>query len=217
MNIPILVSVMILAFGWTARAEEFVPDGKATADSALREFLPTEGWSRASMRTLLGRVLADQKIDEAEREILRELQAGGVLVGFSDGTEVQVSHPEDEARRQLLLICEPTDFNSLWKTGPEGAQTMVEIATLAPITRERIVKSAANHLYAAWNKSHLTNGYDPLREEIGEVYRDMKAAGGETLTEGALILHEAMSLIDKMTRDSVPKHLYEWLAEPRNP
>ncbi|MEY4270206.1 MAG: hypothetical protein RLZZ58_1422 [Pseudomonadota bacterium] len=167
-------------------------------------------------------VMADGKIDAAERDLLGELTnsqfrsitvtpEGAVLKPPATPPKV-ISYPVSGNAKRVLLdtLNPPADLAREWDGGAAGWNNIIRAYAQSATEEVRVVNFVAGKLGQQWELSNLANGYKPLRDVIGQRYGFSNSAGSNA-DVGRAILYKAMNQVDRNAADAVPDFLYNWV------
>lgn len=216
------LSCLMLAVLFAAPAHAAI-DGKVAglnettfvALSAVKKRNPGSLTERDAQE-LAAAIMADQVVDNAERDLLEEMtqsQFRNITVRpVEDATRAVMTFPVvGNAKRVLRGVLNPElDLDAAWSKGASG---WIEVITEFKRNGEqetRVIAYVERKLAEQWDASISSNGYKPIRDMIGKLYGYSNSAGADTNT-GRTILHRAMEQLDRNTSDGVPDFFYNWI------
>lgn len=166
-------------------------------------------------RELAAAIMADQAVDDAERDLLEEMTQSmfrSITVTLAGDTARSVrTYPSSgNAKRSLQgVLNPPLDFEAAWTKGASGWMEMCIEFKKGAQQEAGVVGFVEGKLAEQWEASNLGNGYKPIRDLIGKLYGYSNAAEADAKT-GRTILYRAMNQLDRSASDAVPDFLYNW-------
>ena len=171
--------------------------------------------TQRDMQELATAIMADQVVDDAERDLLEEMTQSQfrniTVTPVGDTTRLVKTYPASgNAKKVLLSVINPQlDLGAAWTRGADGWKDISLAFTKSPDQEAGVVAYVEGKLAEQWEVSNLGNGYKPIRDMIGKLYGYSNAAGADTKT-GRTILYRAMNQLDRNASDAVPDFLYNW-------
>lgn len=216
------VSCLVVAVLLTAPAYAAV-DGKVaglneatfTALSTVKQRNPGSLTERDA-RELAAAIMADQVVDDSERDLLEEMTQSQfrnitVTPTGDPSRSVRTFPTVGNAKKLLQGVLNPQlDLDGAWTQGASGWKDMCIEYQKGPAQEARVVGFVQGKLAEQWEASNLGNGYKPIRDMIGKLYGYSNSAGADTKT-GRTILYRAMDQLDRSASDGVPDFLYNWI------
>lgn len=167
------------------------------------------------MQELATAIMADQVVDDAERDLLEEMtqsQFRSITVTPAGDTARSVrTYPTAGNAKKLLqgVLDPPLDLDAAWSQGGSGWMSICNEFKKGAQQEAGVAGYVEGKLAEQWEASNMSNGYKPLRDLIGKLYGYSNSAGGDTNT-GRKILYRAMNQLDRSAKDGVPDFLYNW-------
>lgn len=97
-------------------------------------------------------------------------------------------------------------LRGLWNAGASGMQALADIYRNSGV--QEVLSFMMNKLETAWDNSSWSNGYQGMRDLMGEMWDAAVAAGGEAMA----FVHDIISHFDRhYAGDYVPDFLYSWM------
>lgn len=166
-------------------------------------------------------ILKDNKVDEAEADLLQEIMGGGGNIdvsakkesGFSP-SDIQFNKTASAGAKKILESIKPLDdkdIAALWNGGPAGFAKLVDAYSTSSQNAEKITKFIGDEVLKTWDKSSLGNGYAPLRSLISSSTDNLGKLQGTQNEQGRKMLHGGMAQADKKVNDAIPDFLYNWI------
>ncbi len=107
---------------------------------------------------------------------------------------------------------EPSD--SFWGLSLSSMRQLVQVYEQDPKKRDGIEEFVAIKFKPSWDKSSISNGYKPLRENLAARYSvAKKGLTGTELTTLKRIYFGGLKRLDTYNHDQVPDFIYNWLEE----
>jgi hypothetical protein len=161
----------------------------------------------------------DGKVDDIETDLVREMTQSmfrSITItpagAAADSTDKIISYPVSGNAKKVLLyiINPPLDFAAQWAKPDRGWNLLVTDYKISPERKAAVLAFVTEELAKKWEVSNMGNGYKPLRDEIGKLYGHSNSLGADT-DAGRTLLYDAMNMVDRNAKDSVPDFLYNWV------
>jgi len=216
-QVACLAAVFLLAAPAYAAIDGKVAGLNETAFAALSTIKKRNPGSltQVSAKELATAIMADQVVDDAERDLLEEMTQSQfrniTVTPVGDTTRLVKTFPSvGNAKKVLRDVLNPElDLDAAWTQGAGGWRDMSLAFNKSLDQETRVVAFVQGKLAEQWEVSNLGNGYKPIRDMIGKLYGYSNAAGADTKT-GRTILYRAMNQLDRNASDAVPDFLYNW-------
>jgi hypothetical protein len=184
--------------------------------------------TEANAMELRTAIMADGKIDIAERDLLREMTQSqfrsinvtvdgakwSTLMDLAlvPATSKVATYPVSGNAKRVLqdVLDPPVDLAREWAGGSAGWNAIVRAYAKSPVEESRVINFVAGKFAEQWELSNMANGYKPLRDEIGKRYGFSNSAGGDAKA-GSTVIYKAMNQVDRNAKDAVPDFLYNWV------
>ncbi len=174
--------------------------------------------TQANAEELKLAILKDNKIDDAERDLLEEMTQSQfrsitVTIANAKPTDAKiVSYPVSGNAKKVLqdVLNPPADLAAEWGNGVAGWNIIVREYKKSAVEEVRVVNFVAGKLALQWEQSNMKNGYKPLRDEIAKRYGYSNSASADA-NSGRTLLYKAMNQVDRNAKDAVPDFLYNWV------
>lgn len=167
-------------------------------------------------------VMADGKLDAAERDLLDELtsdrtraitviKAGSaqppvtVMFGSSSGQSKQIHRD---------TIYPSVDFAKAWNDGEQGWKIFAVEFAKGGFNESRATAFVMGQLGKAWKESSVPNAYKPFRDTITRLHGYSAAQKGSGVKDGKQLMYKSAAMVDWQEYDRIPDFLYNWLKQP---
>jgi hypothetical protein len=202
------------------------PDGKVTGLNvdtysvlqAIKKRNPG-AFTENSANELATAIRKDSRIDDIETDLLREMTQSmfrSITItpagAASDSTDKIITYPVSGNAKKVLLyvINPPLDFAAEWAKPDRGWNLLVTDYKISPERKAAVLAFVTEEMAKKWEVSNMGNGYKPLRDEIAKLYGQSNSLGADT-NAGRTLLYDAMNMVDRNAKDSVPDFLYNWV------
>lgn len=183
--------------------------------------------SAQAARNLQSAILKDNKIDDAERDLLNEITRG-------NGGEINISgqksasfNPQDlkfknNFSSDAVNILKNTnvaqgsnaELESIWRNSANPIRELTRIYSGSPAGKEQVTNFLASKANDAWDRSSIGNGYGPMRDMISSAYGQVNQLSGSENEQGRWMLFDAIKKVDTNPNGSdgaIPNMLYNWI------
>lgn len=213
-----LILVGLLSSPLWAKCDGIVAEVNNAVFDALKLIRQSNSGSLTAVKAerLREAILADQKVDDPERDLLEELVSSQFrsikVTGLDSPTETIMLYPcSGTARKTLQLVLNPPlALETAWSQGLPGWNQIVQSSTKSSGEEARVLEFVEAKLREAWGTSDQANGFKPFRDLLGRHYGYSGSPSADT-SRGRSLLYRASKSLDQKNNDQLPDFLYNWV------
>jgi hypothetical protein len=208
-----------------AAPQPAAPDGKVNAVNAdtyaalkmIRKRNPG-AFTEVDAKQLAAAIQTDGKVDAVETDLLKELtnsQFRSITITPANApagsTDKVTGYPvSGNAKNVLQLVLSPgLDLASEWAKPDHGWNAIVADYKAGGEREKRVLAFVTAEFRKKWDASTQSNGFKPLRDQLGKLYEQSIAKNADA-NSGRTLMYKAMETVDKDVQGKVPDFLYNW-------
>lgn len=191
----------------------------------IKRYNPNGPLQTSDAELLKKAILKDNKIDEAEADLLKELNQGNqnnITIGAQktatfNPNDLQFTGKLSEQAKTVLSDVKPgaqpapPPLDALWNGGPEGFKKLLNIYRSSPQDAQRVRDYLSQKVTQAWNQGSWTSGHAPLRGLIVQGYNNLSKLSEADSNLGRTLFYEVLRNVDRQGGDAIPDMLYNWI------